>query len=80
MPKLPPPQHNDDTIGDRLNWAADLVERAEIADERVIGNKSAIFLEDMAQKFEEYGAATFVSQAQLDWLERIERSLDDAEF
>lgn len=78
MTKLPPPQHNDDTIGDRLGWATDLIERAEIADERVIGSKSTMFLEDMAQKFEEYGASTFVSQAQLDWLERIEGALDNA--
>lgn len=77
MPKLPPPRHNDDTIGDRLDWATDLIQRAEIADERVIGSKSTVFLNDMEQKFEEYGASAFVSQAQMDWLERIEGTLDN---
>ena len=77
MPKVRQIKPSDDTIGSRLDWAIDICERAEGAPERYVGSSSLNFVNDMMAKFEEYGAGAYCSQAQMDWLERIETILDD---
>ena len=78
MPRVKQVRLSDATIGNHLDWAINVCERAEMAsDERFIGSRSAAFVTDMMAKFEEYGSSTYVSQAQMEWLERIETALDD---
>lgn len=78
MPKLPPQTISDDKIGDRLDWALDICQRAEMAPERIVGSWSLNFVNNFAERLEQYGSGTFVSPSQMEQLERIETQLEEA--
>lgn len=65
-------------IGDDLEWARSIVNRAWQADINSSDNEVR-FLMDMERALGKYGARTFVSGPQRRWLESIEKRLDEAE-
>jgi len=56
----------------------DFVELLEDAVARTVGDAEEQFVEDMVDRYGEWGIEMFISDKQIDWLHRIaDRSLDD---
>ncbi len=65
-------------VGEDAEWARGVIARAWQADIGSSDNEVR-FLMDMDRSLDRYGARTFVSGRQLDWLRKIERRLRQAE-
>lgn len=65
-------------IGEDLEWARDIVNRACRADIGSSDNEIR-FLMDMEHAFSSYGARTYVSEPQRSWLQSIAKRLEEAE-
>ena len=60
--------------GDRWQQLKEVCNDA--VDHPAIDEQSRSFAEDMGQKLEEYGPATYVSVRQINWINRIEAEMD----
>ena len=65
-------------IGDDAEWARGVIARAWQTDIQS-SDKEVRFLMDMHRALDRYGERTFLSAAQRQWLESIEKRLKEAE-
>ena len=59
-----------------FKWADDVCKRA-IEDPSGISDRALEFVEDIADKLDRYGAEVWLSEAQINWLEDIDRKLEE---
>lgn len=73
----PAPSLFNQPIGDELDWLQRVIARAR-ANSSEISDGEIRFVDDMMLRADRYGADTFVSEKQRNWLQAIDKRLDDA--
>jgi len=61
-------------IGKRLPWLKDILTRSK-EELGIVDQRSKEFCRDLESRVEQYGDRTFVSVAQINWLNRIDQDL-----